>query len=469
MPKINQSALRRIIDDFAKEIDIRKTSEQKPSKIVINFRKDREHSKERDIWEVPAHLLRFRKDNGRIATEILSYEKNHGPLDETTDESQKILFEALRHIDEKKNEELVNSIKHVGQDQPAIITCDGFLINGNRRRMAYQQIATEKGVSLETYKMKVVILPGKNDQGGPPTILEIEQIENRYQFQSEAKAEYYLFNRALSMRRKINNGMSIDEQLRDDPRFAGLDNKRFKQEVKKMQEEFIDPLDSIDKYLMAFGRDGLYDTISKGPADKEGRWEAFLEYSKFYRGVLTNKKAMVKLGIEDDELGIIEDTAFKLIRKRDLSDTGIKKTNLAIRDLKKWLGKKDAKKELLYISKEVDEDIDEKEKFDDNGNEYSPQVIDKIWGEKNKEVIINQVKKAMKLTDHARTKDTPLTLLEAALGKLEHECMTPDTIRLGEDQTKAIKLAESIENEAKNIRKEIYEYKKKAKQLNTNH
>ena len=42
--------------------------------------------------------------------------------------------------------------------------------------------------------MKVVVLPGKTDEGGPPTLKEIEQIENRYQLQTEGKAEYYGFD-----------------------------------------------------------------------------------------------------------------------------------------------------------------------------------------------------------------------------------------------------------------------------------
>ena len=121
-----------------------------------------------------------------------------------------------------------------------------------------------------------------------------------------------------------------------------------------MKDDFLAPLESIDRYLMAFGREGLYTTISKGPSDKEGRWEGFLEYSKFHSGILSNPKSMVKLGIDDKERGLIEDTAFKLIRKRDLSETGLKKTNLVVREIKKWVGKKDAKKELLKISKEVE-------------------------------------------------------------------------------------------------------------------
>ena len=37
--------------------------------------------------------------------------------------------------------------------------------------------------------------------GGPPTLKEIEELENRYRFQSEDKSEYYGFDRALSIKR----------------------------------------------------------------------------------------------------------------------------------------------------------------------------------------------------------------------------------------------------------------------------
>ena len=48
----------------------------------------------------------------------------------------------------------------------------------------------------------VVILPGGDDEGGPPTIKEIEQIENRYQLQSDGKSEYTNFDRAISIQEK---------------------------------------------------------------------------------------------------------------------------------------------------------------------------------------------------------------------------------------------------------------------------
>ncbi len=60
--------------------------------------------------------------------------------------------------------------------------------------------------------MKVVILPDIEADGGPPTIREIEQVENRCQLQKSGKSEYYDFDKALSIREKISKGMSLEDQ-----------------------------------------------------------------------------------------------------------------------------------------------------------------------------------------------------------------------------------------------------------------
>ena len=132
----------------------------------------------------------------------MSYEKDKSPLLEKSENAQKIVRKFLEDKDPEKTKELINSIRHMGQKEPAIITKDGFLINGNRRKVALEKL--HEKTKEEKFKwMKVVILPGKNDPGGPPTLKEIEQIENRYQLQSEGKSEYYNFDRALSIRNKI--------------------------------------------------------------------------------------------------------------------------------------------------------------------------------------------------------------------------------------------------------------------------
>jgi hypothetical protein len=320
MTKITVDAKREIVDDFAQEIINRRKSPKKPDKGVINFRNEQKDGYQRDIWEVPVKLLRFRKDNGRIASDVLSFERIHGVLKEDTDEAQKKIAEFLAKKDPEKTEDLYQSIKHTGQEQPAIITVDGFLINGNRRKLVLDKLDTDLK-NGDTFKfMRVIILPGKldYDQGGPPTLKEIEQIENRYQLQKDGKAEYYKFDRALSIRMKIEKGMSLEEQLHDDPTFAGLETKEFQKAVKEYENEYLKPLECIDRYLENIDRPRLYDTISTGQSDREGRWQAFLDYSRFYEQMKDERKCNA-LGIKSTDVGKIEDIAFKIIRKREIS------------------------------------------------------------------------------------------------------------------------------------------------------
>src|SRR5438128_10115848 len=135
MTKLTTSATREIITDFAKEIKRRVHKGPHPQKAVIDFRSDRSSNNERDVYFVPVNLLLYRKDNGRIASDVLSYERSHGRIVEASEEGQAILRQFLENKDEKKTEELKRSIAHDDQRDPAIITADGFLINGNRRKL----------------------------------------------------------------------------------------------------------------------------------------------------------------------------------------------------------------------------------------------------------------------------------------------------------------------------------------------
>ncbi|SVE62514.1 uncharacterized protein METZ01_LOCUS515368, partial [marine metagenome] len=202
--------LRKIIPDFADEIKRRKLEDTTPSKVVIPFRNEHRTDKERDVVSVPIEILRFRKENGRIISNVLNYEQEHGILKENSDATQVELRKFLSEKDPEKTKELMNSIRSSGQRDPAVITCDGFLINGNRRKVAIDALHEDTGED-EYSRMKVVILPGKDDPGGPPTKKEIEQIENRYQLQSDGKSEYTRLDQAISIRHKRDSGMSLKE------------------------------------------------------------------------------------------------------------------------------------------------------------------------------------------------------------------------------------------------------------------
>ena len=455
MGKITKPIVREIIEDFAQDIRERKTKGLPPTKTVIDFRNERRNGIEREIHYVPIELLLYIKYNGSIASDILAYEKDNGILDEKTEEAQKIIREFLEHKDKEKTEELKRSIIHEGQREPAIITCDGFLINGNRRKMVMDKLSSSsKYCGDERFKtMKAVILPGKDDVGGPPTLLEIEQIENRYQLQSDGKAEYYAFDRALSMRRKINFGMTLEEQLRDDPVYAGLDEKEFKKSVRKFEDDYIKPLECIDRYLSDhLKREGIYSLVSTGLGDPEGRWQAFYDYYNRVYKILSDEKKCITYKINENEVGKIEDAAFKIIRQRELK--GLPKVHQIIRDLPKWIEHKDSKKELLKLN-DIDHNLAPEEYIDKHGNEHEPRDIDKIWASKHATEIIRQVKKAQQLCEHKEDRERPIDLLEDALKKLDHEDMDTSAVSHN-DMKKAMGLTKEIQERAHVLEREFY-------------
>lgn len=365
-----------------------------------------------------------------------------------------MLKDFLRKNDPEKAEILKQQIKHKGQLQPAIITCDGFLINGNRRKMIFEELFEEFYQDSRFETMRVVILPDE------VTRFDIIRIENRYQLQDEGKSEYHGLNRALTLRHNVNNGYSLEAQILDDPQYADKKGRELKKVVKNFEVKYLNPLKRIDEYLRTFGREGLYNTISEGAGDKEGRWQAFIDYSSFYYSTLKNPSKRRELRIKEEEVGLIENAIFKVIRKRNLNSEELQKAlgkvHAFVRsnNLKKYLDNATAKKHLIQIAREVDEDIPEEEKYDKNGNRDSEREVDEKWGNKFKNEILGNLMQAYKAVNSQLESDKPLDLLEAALNKLNHENLQIDNIR-AEDCKQALTLTRKIIQKAAEIKKQV--------------
>jgi len=463
MSEITKEPIREIISDFEKDIRDNRKLGAKPSKEVIPFRNDRKDNYERQVYEVRTDFLRYRKDNGRISSDIISYERDHGPLKEQSSKSQEIIRSFLKEKDKDKTNELVNSILHDSQRDAAVITSDGFLVNGNRRKMALE-ILYEKSKDPKYQWMKVVILPGKDDhdQGGPPTIKEIEQIENRYQLQSEGKAEYSKFDRALSIRRKLQAGMTLEEQLRDDPSYTHLTQKEFKKKQIEYEEEYLKPLECIDKYLKWLNRDGLYNSISSKSGDKEGRWQAFLDYYLKVWKKLENENTRLKLDIDEQDVGNIEEIAFKIIRKREFPN--VAKLHQIMRYLLSWYKNEDSRKALFRILDEVDDDLLDKEKVDEYGKELSERDKDRKWAAQNQESLIRNVKKAKNIYEQDKEKETSLLILDAILKKLYHNQLAPENIAIS-DAKQAMDISRKIKDRANELENIFYKIMKGPEKL----
>lgn len=450
---------RPVIQEFVNDINKAKT--EIPNDKPIKFRDDRVSNKIRKAYKVPLELLKFRKDNGRIASDVMTYEKEKGPLNETTDFGQLQLKRFLERKDPDPTKELTNTLTRDGQEEMAVITCDGFLINGNRRKMVFENLL-ENNKGDERYKyLKVVILPGPNDTEPLPTNEEIEQVENRYQFQPTGRAEYYNFDMALAVKRKTDMGIDLEEILLDDPNFAALSGKPLQKKIQEFKEEYIEPLKCVDKYLEELNRPGHYNTISEGRGDKEGRWQAFLDYYKFYKKI-NDDKQRINLNIQDGDEGKLENIAFKIIRKRVLQGVD-KKAHQIMRDLPKLFGNANAKKELFKLLK-IEFELPAEEITDEEGKEVDEKTKDTIWGIKNASEVIHHVRKAYDIFEQKKEQDTPIELLNAALDKLNHGNMDINNVSL-DRLDEAMKLCRDIQLRANELEHLLYESKKTSQKL----
>jgi len=418
--RLNIDGARRINQNFKKIIDQFKQKASPPSTEVIDFRNELKDRVERPVELIPSIHLHFRMNNGRIISDVESYEReNNLKLNEDDNITQEILRNFLLNNEKEKNEELKRLLLQKGQQRPAIITCDGYLINGNRRKMAIEELYRIKNQAPQFEMMRVVILP----EG--VTELEIQKIENRYQLQSEGKAEYQGLNRAIKYQRNIDNGFTLEAQLRDDPNYYELSDKDFNKRVKDFEREFLKPLSCAEKYLETFNRPGMYNTISESANDKEGRWQAFIDYSNFRSNILDNKSKLGQFNIKETEVGKIQNAVFKIIRKRSLNAKGMEgtigKVHEFVRKLPKYLSNENSKKLILNIADSVTEDINDEYKYNKNGEKYNEREIDNIWGELFRQKILGNLIQAHRYVSNQEERDKPLELLEDALKKLKHD------------------------------------------------
>ncbi len=449
---LKQDKTREIIDDFAREIQQKKVKASPAESTRIDFRNGMAENREEIVYKVPLDLLRFRKENGRISSSVKTHERVVGRLDRADSEAQSVLHKFLRDKDPEKTDELKQLLRADGQRDPGIITADGFLINGNRRKVALSELRKDFPADDRFQTMKVVILPGKDDEGGPPTLKEIEQIENRYQLQTEGKADYYGFDAALSIRDKESSGYTLEQQMWDDPQYKLMANAEFMKAVKKRRKDILEPLACVEEYLETIGRLGEYSAVSKGLGDPEGRWQAFLDLSQSFWTRAKTDQGLQKIGIDQKEAGQVMQAAYAVIRMRAIPNFG--KLHNIMRDLPKYT--EHGKEHLLELSRNIDHKLSQAEVTDEKGERLPQDAIDEKWINKYKTAITRGLIKARDASASGAETSAPITLLSDALNKLNHKDMIVKNIDPS-DLKDALKQINHIRKRSKELKEEIYE------------
>ncbi|MDI3242245.1 hypothetical protein QK292_11275 [Arthrobacter sp. AL08] len=150
-------------------------------------------SKELDLVELEADWVRFSTMNHRTRAEQLREIAKTGrsdlftadPLGPTAQDAQYAILRGQEGFPELKQD-----LRDRGQQDPAITTADGVLINGNRRTAALRSLFTDDDVPGARY-VKCLVLPAD------ATPAELVDLETELQVARDFKQEYAWINEAL--------------------------------------------------------------------------------------------------------------------------------------------------------------------------------------------------------------------------------------------------------------------------------
>ena len=185
------------------------------------------------VYRLPLKYLHYNVENGRFAKEYLNLKKELGRDLVPGNNSDEIEIEKmLRDQSPSKTIWLKNDIKDNGQDEPGIITEDGYVINGNRRLSVLKLLQDE---NTDFGYMNVGRLPSNVDEA------DIYKIELGKQMARDQKLDYGPMNELLKIEHGINSKLT-PEQIANTIGFS-------KEEI----EEKIERLQLIKEYLSFIG------------------------------------------------------------------------------------------------------------------------------------------------------------------------------------------------------------------------
>jgi len=187
------------------------------------------------VYKLHTADLFFNRNNGRIRAEVLQLECERGTPFISGDSSDEIILRdlLLKNRPDENNKIELDLITN-GQISPGIITCDGVLINGNRRKAILDSLF-ERTQKQEYAYIEVQVLPPD------VTPKELWLLEAGIQLSTPRQLDYSPINQLLKIRDGINSGIAPKEMVQS---IYGIDDNFVKESLQR--------LDLIDEYLECF-------------------------------------------------------------------------------------------------------------------------------------------------------------------------------------------------------------------------
>lgn len=359
-----------------------------------------------NVYKIPLEYLVYNKYNGRIGSEVLSYEKQHGHLNAEKEADKKIIENFLYKSKEERNKTTRDSLFKNGQQRHGIVTSDGVIIDGNRRAMLLNQIyhkRTELGYSyVEVEKCKyfnAIILPDD------ALVRDIQQLETIYQMGEDDKLDYNPIEKYLKCKELKSHDFTTDD-------IAG-----FMSEKPAKIEEWLQILTLMEEFLEQYGYDGIYTRLEK----TEGPFVDLNGYITSYEKRGANVRN-IDWDYDETDISDLKLVCFDYIRARyegkefrDIAKTGKDGSLFFYKDI--WDAFLTEHQENLPDDEETVEEL-----RNNNPNEDLSMLLrrrDNEWEEKAKNHLKGNLRKHVQKLDFQRAANKPADLIERALSALQ--------------------------------------------------
>lgn len=205
-------------------------------------------------YEIPIELLVYNVENGRIASLVKSFEKEHSTLNPERKEDALQIARFLYDSNDIANKKTKKDIAENGQLETGIITSDGVIVDGNRRASLMLSILNDENyppaVRARCEKFRTVVLPEDADEK------EILRLETTFQMGTDEKVGYNAIEKYLHAYDMQEKGFSIA----DIEEYMGLEST-------SKVNELLQVKGLIDDYLDYYDYTGIYTRLPRGFED----------------------------------------------------------------------------------------------------------------------------------------------------------------------------------------------------------
>lgn len=224
-------------------------------------------SKQYDVFKIDLDHLIYNRHNGRLESDMLTWQYEHATGDDQyTEELDLLIEEFLWRDNVSRNKHTIDDLERKGQQRSGIVTLDGVIIDGNRRAMLLKKLGEKR---KEKRYFEAIILPDAYDANEK----EIVRLETQYQMGEDAKLDYGPLEKYLHVKRLRNLDIEVSEiaQLMGDTD-GGI-------------EKLLDIMALMDDYLAHICCDGLYNMLKEEDGStKEGMFVDLYQDIKRFEG-----------------------------------------------------------------------------------------------------------------------------------------------------------------------------------------